>query len=173
MQRVNMVTPSLFARYPDPASLRLLRRSMTSPGSFAAPASTGTRPEHHQGGQPAPSSRQHGGAVPPTMEELTALCRRVGRKTANVVLGNAFGIPGFPVDTHVRRIARLLALTDAEDPVVIEKELCAITAEEAWTDASHLFILHGRATCIARRPRCADCVIAKECPSAASIATAL
>jgi endonuclease III len=109
--------------------------------------------------------QQHGSEVPRTMEELTAL-PGVGRKTANVVLGNAFGIPGFPVDTHVRRIANLLQLTDSDNPDVIEQHLCAITAKKSWTEASHLFILHGRNTCIARRPRCHDCVIASLCPSA-------
>jgi endonuclease-3 len=99
------------------------------------------------------------------MDELVAL-PGVGRKTANVVLGNAFGVPGFPVDTHVRRIANLLQLTNSENPEVIEKHLCAITPEQEWTEASHLLILHGRATCIARRPRCPDCVIRPHCPSA-------
>lgn len=163
-QRVNMVTPSLFARYPDPATcgsaeIDDIATIIRSTGFYRNKA------KHIKAASQA-IVEKHGGAVPQTMEELTAL-PGVGRKTANVVLGNAFGIPGFPVDTHVRRIAHLLALTDSEDPVVIEKDLCAITAEEAWTEASHLFILHGRATCIARRPRCADCVIKNECPSAA------
>ena len=108
---------------------------------------------------------RHKGAVPRSMEELTAL-PGVGRKTANVVLGNAFNIPGLAVDTHVARISGLLALTESDDPVVIERDLCALLAPDDWTDASHLLILHGRATCIARRPKCDACAIARYCPSA-------
>ncbi|MBR9978817.1 MAG: endonuclease III, partial [Bacteroidetes bacterium] len=163
-ERVNMVTPSLFARYRDPAAfasaeIEDIATIIRSTGFYQNKAK-------HIRAAARTVVEKHGGTVPQTMEELTAL-PGVGRKTANVVLGNAFGIPGFPVDTHVRRIANLLALTGSEDPVVIEKDLCAITPEEEWTEASHLFILHGRATCIARRPRCAECVIGKECPSAA------
>ncbi|MBE0646107.1 MAG: endonuclease III [Bacteroidetes bacterium] len=162
-ERVNMVTPQLFAKYPTAelmaaAPVEIIADIIRSTGFFQnksknIKACCISLVEHH------------GGSVPRTMEELTAL-PGVGRKTANVVLGNAFGVPGFPVDTHVRRIANLLEFTDSENPEIIEKHLCAITPEAEWTEASHLFILHGRATCIARRPRCTECIILRDCPSA-------
>lgn len=104
------------------------------------------------------------GQVPQTMEELLSL-PGVGRKTANVVLGDAFSIPGFPVDTHVKRITNLLELTDSDNPEIIEEHLTRIIPKKDWTDASHLLILHGRKTCIARRPKCQECMIEKYCPS--------
>ncbi len=162
-ERVNMVTPALFARYPDAEAMAAadvddIAEIIRSTGFFQ------NKSKNIKGCCMALVER-HGGKVPKTMDELTAL-PGVGRKTANVVLGNAFGVPGFPVDTHVRRIANLLQLTDSENPEIIEQHLCAITPESAWTEASHLLILHGRATCIARRPRCAECVIRRDCPSA-------
>jgi endonuclease III len=160
-ERVNMVTPTLFATWPTvhalaDAPVEAIAVVIRSTGFF----------QNKSRNIKACCQRLvevHGGDVPRTMEELTAL-PGVGRKTANVVLGNAFGIPGFPVDTHVRRISNLLELTDSDDPVTIEQHLCAITPKKDWTEASHLFILHGRATCIARRPRCGECVIARWCP---------
>ena len=108
---------------------------------------------------------KHGGRVPQTMEELTPL-PGVGRKTANVVLGNAFGKnEGVVVDTHVGRISALLGLTKQTDAVKIELDLMALVPREEWTLFSHLLIHHGRAICIARRPQCADCVLADRCPS--------
>ena len=109
---------------------------------------------------------RHGGRVPDTMEELTAL-PGVGRKTANVVLGNAFGRnEGVVVDTHVQRISRLLRLTRQTDPVKIESDLMKVVPREHWTLFPHLLIHHGRAVCIARRPKCGECVLADLCPSA-------
>jgi endonuclease-3 len=109
---------------------------------------------------------EHQGEIPRTMAELHAL-PGVGRKTANVVLGNAFGInEGVTVDTHVTRLSRLLKLTRHTDPVKIERDLMQLIPREDWTIVSHLFILHGRNVCIARRPRCGHCVIAELCPSA-------
>ena len=108
---------------------------------------------------------KHGGEVPRTMEELTAL-RGVGRKTANVILGNAFGIPGLVVDTHVKRLSNRLGFTEQQDPVKIEAELCELFPRTWWTLSSHLLILHGRATCKARRPACAECAVRDLCPSA-------
>jgi endonuclease-3 len=107
-----------------------------------------------------------GGEVPRRMEDLVTL-RGVGRKTANVVLGVAFGVPGLPVDTHVTRLARLLKLTAAVDPVGIEQDLCGMVPREEWTSLSLRLILHGRAVCVARRPRCAACVLNDFCPSSA------
>ena len=109
---------------------------------------------------------EHGGEVPRTMSELVAL-PGVGRKTANVVLGNAFGVnEGIVVDTHVRRVSGRLGLTESRDPVKIEQELMRLVPEGDWTIFSHLLILHGRRTCKARRPDCPNCTLNDICPSA-------
>ena len=109
---------------------------------------------------------EHGGEVPSTMRELVAL-PGVGRKTANVVLGNAFGVDeGIVVDTHVRRVSGRLGLTENEDPVKIERDLMQVVPGEDWTVFSHLLILHGRRTCKARKPDCPNCVLNDICPSA-------
>lgn len=108
---------------------------------------------------------RYGGEIPQTMEELVTL-RGVGRKTANVVLGVAFGKPGFAVDTHVTRLAHRLRLTRAPDPEGIEADVCAIVLPAEWSDLSLRLILHGRRICVARRPRCGDCVLNDICPSA-------
>jgi endonuclease-3 len=109
----------------------------------------------------------HGGDVPRSMDALRVL-PGVGRKTANVVLGNAFGLnEGVTVDTHVTRLAGLLGLTRETDPVKIEQDLMRLVPRADWTLVSHLLIQHGRAVCIARRPRCGECVLADLCPSAA------
>jgi endonuclease-3 len=108
----------------------------------------------------------HGGEVPGTMQELVAL-PGVGRKTANVVLGNAFGVDeGIVVDTHVRRVSGRLGLTEKEDPVKIERDLMQVVPGEDWTVFSHLLILHGRRTCKARKPDCPNCTLNDICPSA-------
>jgi len=101
--------------------------------------------------------------VPRTLEELTAL-RGVGRKTANVVLGNAYGIPGLVVDTHVTRLANRLGLTNESDAVKIEFALMRLVPEPSWTLFSHWLILHGRAVCNARKPLCSACPLAPHCP---------
>ena len=109
---------------------------------------------------------KHGGEVPRTMSELIAL-PGVGRKTANVVLGNAFGVDeGIVVDTHVRRVSGRLGLTESRDPVKIEQELMRSVPERDWTIFSHLLILHGRRTCKARKPDCPNCILNDICPSA-------
>ncbi len=108
---------------------------------------------------------RHGGEVPDTMEALTAL-PGVGRKTANVVLGTWFRKnEGVVVDTHVHRLTRLLKLTKQDDPVKIEQDMMALVAREDWTWFSHTLIHHGRQVCIARRPRCEECVLNQLCPS--------
>jgi len=160
--RVNKVTPDLFAKYPDvgalaSAPLSSLMEIIRSTGFFRNKAVN-----IHQCAQAI--QKKHDGKIPRTMDELVAL-PGVGRKTANVVLGTAFGIPGLPVDTHVKRISNLLGFTDSENPEKIEQQLCAIIPKKDWIDASHLFILHGRKTCIARRPKCWQCTIQKRCPS--------
>ncbi len=103
-----------------------------------------------------------GGEVPRTMEELTSL-PGVGRKTANVVLGDAFHVPGLPVDTHVKRLSNLLGIASSDDPVKIESELCANLKPERWSQFSHLLIVHGRNICKANRPACADCKLNRLC----------
>jgi endonuclease-3 len=108
----------------------------------------------------------HNGEIPRTMEELRRL-PGVGRKTANVVLGNAYNInEGVTVDTHVARLSGLLGLSGEQDPVKIEQDLMRLFPQEDWGLLSHLLIFHGRRVCIARRPRCAECVLARLCPSA-------
>ena len=108
-------------------------------------------------------SHNHGGIVPATLDELVKL-DGIGRKTANVILGNAFGIPGITVDTHVKRVSYRLALTENQDPVKIEYDLMELVSEKERTHFSHLIIFHGRNTCSARKPLCAECVIESYCP---------
>jgi len=163
-QRVNQVTPALFRRYPDAAAyagadLAEVERRIQSTGFFRNKARALV-------GLGRALVERHGGEVPRTLAELTAL-PGVGRKTANVVLGNAFGIDeGIVVDTHVARLARRLGLTAADDPVKIEQDLVRLVPRAAWTLWAHLLIFHGRAVCKAPRPRCAECVLADLCPSA-------
>ncbi len=109
--------------------------------------------------------RQSAGKVPDTMQELTSL-PGVGRKTANVVLGNAFGVPAIACDTHVIRLSRRLGLSENTNPVKLEFDLNEIVPKKNWTMFSHLLILHGRNTCIARKPDCPNCPVAKYCPAA-------
>jgi len=162
--RVNQVTPGLFRRFPRArdyaeAGLDELERLIQSTGFFRNKARS-------LQGLGAALVERHGGEVPSTMEELVEL-PGVGRKTANVVLGNAFGIDeGIVVDTHVGRLARRLALTREEDPVRVERDLVELFPRAAWTLLAHLLISHGRAVCRAPRPRCAQCVLADLCPSA-------
>jgi endonuclease-3 len=103
-----------------------------------------------------------GGEVPKTLEEMVTLAG-VGRKTANVILGNAFGIPGIVVDTHVHRVSQRIGLTKKDDPVKIEFELMEIVPKEEWTHLSNLLVWHGRRTCVARKPLCDSCAIRKLC----------
>jgi endonuclease-3 len=162
--RVNMVTPVLFQAYPDPASLARARQPeveeiIKSTGFFRNKAKNLI-------GMAQAVVADHGGKIPRTMDQLHAL-PGVGRKTANVVLGNAFGInAGVTVDTHVTRLSNLLGLTTHSDAVKIEQDLMQLVPQDDWTLVSHLLILHGRAICIANRPRCDDCVLNDLCPSA-------
>ena len=161
--RVNIVTPHLFAKYRTAADYaaadpRVLEREIQSTGFFRNKTKSII-------GMAQALVERHGGEVPQTMEELTAL-PGVGRKTANVILGTWFQKnEGVVVDTHVQRLTRLLGLTRQDDPVKIEHELMAIVPRDDWTWFSHTLIHHGRAVCIARRPRCADCVLNRLCPS--------
>jgi len=161
--RVNLVTPELFRRFPTPAALARagqgeVEELIRSTGFFRNKAKNLIA-------MAQALVAEHGGEVPATMEALHAL-PGVGRKTANVVLGNWFGInEGVTVDTHVTRIARLLKLTRQTDAVKIERELMALVPRADWTLISHLLISHGRAVCIANRPKCGACAIARHCPS--------
>ena len=164
-QRVNMVTPALFARYPDAdalaaAELPDLEALIRSTGFFRSKA-------RNISGLARALVGRHGGQVPKSMDELVTL-PGVGRKTANVILGNAFGLnEGIVVDTHVARLSARLGLTRETDPVRIERALVPLFPREAWTMLAHLMIWHGRRVCIARKPRCAECVLRDVCPSAA------
>ena len=163
-ERVNRVTPALFAAAPDVDALDALPAGrvedlIRSTGFFRNKA-------RNLKAAAARIRAEHGGRLPDTLDELTAL-PGVGRKTANVILGNAWGVPGFPVDTHVGRLARRLGLTPHEDPVKVEMDLCALAPPERWTRLSHQLIQHGRLVCQARKARCEDCELAPDCPSAA------
>jgi endonuclease-3 len=161
--RVNMVTPQLFAKYRTAADYaaadpRVLEKAIQSTGFFRNKTRSII-------GMAQALVERHGGAVPQTMEALTAL-PGVGRKTANVILGTWFKKnEGVVVDTHVQRLTGLLGLTRQTDPVKIEQEMMDIVPRDDWTWFSHTLILHGRGVCIARRPRCADCVLNRLCPS--------
>jgi endonuclease-3 len=162
-KRVNMVTPALFAKYPDAAAMSAanpdeLQEMIKSTGFFRNKSKSLL-------GMSAAVSQQHGGAIPRTMPELVKL-PGVGRKTANVVLGNAFGLDeGVVVDTHVSRLSNRLALSRESDPVKIEQDLMSLFPREQWTMLSHLLISHGREICDARRPLCEKCVVNDLCPS--------
>ena len=109
-------------------------------------------------------SHEYNGEIPNDIEKLTRL-PGVGRKTANVVLGNVFNVPSLVVDTHVTRITNLLKLVQSKNAVVIERELCEIVDSKSWSIFAHLLIDHGRKICIANRPKCQDCVLSNFCPS--------
>jgi endonuclease-3 len=159
--RVNLVTPALFARFPDAeafaaADPRELEKAIQSTGFFRNKARNiiaccQQLVEHH------------GGRVPSTMEELVVL-PGVGRKTANVVLGAAFDIPGITVDTHLGRLSRRMGLTTHTDPTKVERDLMALLPPREWTMFSHRMIFHGRRVCHARKPRCQECALAGLCP---------
>ncbi len=160
---VNSVTPALFARYSTVEELAAARQEdveeiIHRTGFFHAKARAIREMSQDL-------VLRHNGEVPARMEDLVTL-RGVGRKTANVVLGVAFGVPGFAVDTHVTRLTRLLRLTSATDPVKIEEDVCSIVPPSEWTGLSLRLILHGRRVCIANKPRCHQCVLADVCPSA-------
>lgn len=161
--RVNLVTPALFARYPSAADYAVaapedVEEIIRSTGFFRSKAAAIT-------GIGRVLVERHGGEVPGRLEDLVTL-PGVGRKTANVVLGNAFGVPGITVDTHVGRLARRLGWTRSTDPVEVEADLAALFPPEEWTMLSHRLIFHGRRTCFARKPACRRCPIAHLCPSA-------
>jgi len=161
--RVNMVTPVLFAKYPDARALAAAKSEdveeiIRSTGFFRAKTKSLL-------GMSVALVERYGGEVPRSIAELVPL-PGVGRKTANVILGNAFGVnEGIVVDTHVQRLSRRLGLTREPDPIGIEKELMPLFPREQWAMLSHLFIWHGRRVCFARKPNCAHCVVNEVCPS--------
>jgi len=159
--RVNMVTPALFARYPDAkayaaADRHELETAIQSTGFFRNKAQNIIE-----------CCKQlvahHGGCVPDTMEELIRL-PGIGRKTANVILGNAFEVPGITVDTHVGRLSRRMGLTTQTDASKVERDLMQLIPRKEWTMFSHRMIFHGRQICQARKPKCDVCALAKVCP---------
>ena len=162
-KRVNMVTPALFAKYPDAEQLSVanpeeLQEMIKSTGFFRNKTKSLL-------GMSAAVVERHGGQVPETMADLVKL-PGVGRKTANVVLGNAFGKDeGVVVDTHVTRLSHRLGLSRQTDPVKIEQDLMALFPRDQWTMLAHLLIWHGREVCDARRPLCEQCVVNQLCPS--------
>jgi len=162
-ERVNMVTPELFRRFPDPEALAEappdeVEEIIHSTGFFRNKA-------RNIVGMASAVLEEHDGQLPRSIQGLTAL-PGIGRKTANVILGNAFGIDeGVVVDTHVKRLAGRMGLTRETAPEKVERDLMEIFPREDWTLLSHLLILHGRAVCPARKPRCGECPVAHLCPS--------
>ncbi|MFI2753646.1 endonuclease III [Cellulomonas sp. P22] len=160
--RVNQVTPELFAEYPDAKAYasadRIELEELLRPTGFFRAKTEALR------GIGRELVERFDGEVPSRLVDLVTL-PGVGRKTANVVLGNAFGIPGITVDTHVGRLARRLGWTTEEDPVKVEQDIAELIERPEWTMASHRLIFHGRRTCFARRPACGACPVAGECPS--------
>ena len=160
--RVNLTTPQLFAKYPaaedlagaDPEDVEQILKPT---GFFRAKTKSVI-------GLSAAIRDRFGSEVPPRLADLVTL-PGVGRKTANVVLGNAFGIPGITVDTHFARLARRFGWTDQDDPVKIEQEVGALFPKSEWTILSHRLIWHGRRVCHARKPACGACTVAALCPS--------
>lgn len=159
--RVNMVTPALFAKYPDAqafatADIAELEKAIQSTGFFRNKA-------RNIMGCCKQIVEKHGGEVPGCMEDLVEL-PGVGRKTANVLLGNAFGVPGITVDTHVSRLSQRMGLTKQTDPEKIEQDLMQVIPQKDWTIFSHRMIFHGRQVCFARKPNCEGCALNEICP---------
>ena len=161
-ERVNSVTPTLFKKFPDAQSLAKATQKqvekIVQPLGFFRAKATNLR------GMAIRLVEEYDGELPQNLEEMTSL-PGVGRKTANVVLGTAFGIPsGVVVDTHVKRISNLLGLTESKNPEIIERDLNSVLPKKEWIDYSHRLIHHGRQICIARRPKCVECPLLKICP---------
>ena len=162
-ERVNSVTPELFARYPEAADYAAAQRSDLE--RILRPLGFQRAKAGHLLGIGEKLVADFQGEVPRTVKELTSL-PGVGRKTALVVLGNAFGIPGLTVDTHFGRLMQRLGLTGESTPVKIERDIAQLVPEEEWTMFSHRVIFHGRQVCHARTPECDACVLWDMCPAA-------
>ena len=160
--RVNSVTPALFATWPEPPDLagadRTALEEVLRPVGFYRAKAASVQ------GLAARLVEAYRGEVPRRLEDLVTL-PGVGRKTANVVRGDAFGLPGITVDTHVGRLSRRFGWTTQDDPVAVEDDLAAIFPKSDWTPLSHRVIFHGRRTCFARRPACGACPVSRDCPS--------
>lgn len=161
-ERVNATTPALFRQYPT--AEKLAQAKVSDVEKIVKPLGFFRSKAKNICGMARALVDNHNGEIPRSLDELVAL-PGVGRKTANVVLGTAFGIPsGVVVDTHVKRISRLLGLTDSRNPDIIERELTEILPKSEWIMYSHRLIHHGRQVCIARRPRCTECPLLPYCP---------
>lgn len=162
-KKINEVTPELFRKYPSPqafvsAPTAELEQDLKQTGFFRQKTRSVQRAS-------ATIVKEHGGEVPSTLEKLVEL-PGVGRKTANVVMGNAFGkATGVVVDTHVKRVSARLGMTDETDPEKIETDLMKLYPKSKWVQLGHTLILHGRNVCVARRPRCEECALNDLCPS--------
>lgn len=159
--RVNTVTPKLFSLYPNPAALANADKSeleqiIHSLGFYSTKSANLIAAAKRM-------VEEYGGEVPRSMDELVTL-PGVGRKTASVVLSNAFDIPAFAVDTHVFRVSKRLGLASGKDVLTSEKELCALIPKSDWKDAHHWLLLHGRRVCSARKPKCGECFLNELCP---------
>jgi endonuclease-3 len=159
-QRVNQVTPTLFRRYPTPQVMA--KATAAELESLIRPTGFYKSKAKNLIGCAQVITTQFKGQVPDTMEELTSI-PGVGRKTANVLLGAAFGKPSVVVDTHVKRVANRLALTNSNDPEQIERDLQSVYPRAQWTAVSQRLLLHGRYVCLARKPRCLGCPIYDVC----------
>ncbi len=160
-RQVNLVTPAVFAQYPDPATMAEAEEEVL----YAMVKSCGFRSKAGNIIAACKKIRdEFGGEVPRTMEELTSL-PGVGRKTANVVMANAFGIPAFAVDTHVFRVSNRLGLCEANTVEETERQMTALIPRENWGRAHHWLIWHGRRVCRAQRPLCGECTLSAWCPS--------
>jgi len=165
-ERVNQVTPAFFARFPDATALARgsaeeIERLIYPTGFFR----NKTRSLRAAG---VAMVERHAGQVPGTLDDLVAL-PGIGRKTANVILGNAFGIPGITVDTHVARLSQRLGWSRETDPVKIERDLMALIPRAEWTSLSLRLIEHGRRICVARKPRCPECALLSDCPTGTAL----
>lgn len=167
-KRVNLVTPALFKKYKTVedfarANVKTFEKEIHSTGFYRAKTKSII-------GSAKEIVKRFGGKVPNRMEDLVTL-PGVARKTANVILGNAFNTPGLVVDTHVKRISNRLGLTSQQDPVKIEFDLQEIIPKKDWTEFSLLLIKHGRRTCYARKPNCSECAVNTLCPSREDVKT--
>ena len=160
--RVNQVTPALFKKYPSP--LELSQARIEDVEEIIRPTGFFHNKAKNIIGLANAVMERYGGEIPGVLEELVTL-PGVGRKTANVVLGNAFGVPGLTVDTHFKRVSKRLGLTRSDDPVQIEREMMEIVPTEEWTMFSRRIIFHGRRVCKARKPLCSQCGLKEVCPS--------
>ena len=161
-RRVNLVTPALFAKYPSAEAFAAAKREelealIASTGFFRNKATSIV-------GMAQRLCAEHAGQVPDNLDELVQL-PGVGRKTANVILGNVFDVPGITVDTHFGRLARRFGWTTQTDPVKVEREIQTLFPPKDWTMLSHVLVWHGRRCCHARKPACGACPLAKRCPA--------